>query len=465
MNKLLIATLTGMLSINTYTPALANNLVDKSPLKSSQIQTMAKAIENNTKISTKELKESNTLMNVNIKIPVISLSKHKDIEAKLNKEIEKDILDFKENIKKSALESKKEKTLMNPYEVSVNYEVHYNKNNLLSLTISYYSHTGGAHGMTNKKTFNIDTKTGTNASLKDLFNPGEDYKEIINTVVREKIQENPSEYYEEISRYFKGILQDQPFYITEDSVVVYFDLYEIAPYAGGFKEFKIPFKSFKNGINLDLQLKKDSPLIYTDLIKEYETGFKSDIRIPVITGLKDKNIQEDLNKLLKNDALKFNNSLKKEGIDFAKESKQMGFNIIDYAADTDYTIYLVDDKILSLTVLYNQYTGGAHGNYNVTPYNIDLTTGKELYLKDIFKSGVDYKKIINAEVNKLIKERNKDNANCSILGFDGIKEDQSFYIEKDRLVIYFQPYEIAPYALGVVKFEIPYSLIKNYISI
>ncbi|MBU5483581.1 DUF4163 domain-containing protein [Clostridium sp. MSJ-11] len=463
MNKLLIATLTGMLVINSYTPTFANSLVDKTHMEISQIQTIKKTIENNVKISTKELKESNDLINVDIKIPVISLLNNKDIETKLNKEIEKEILDLKEDIKKSALKSKEEGTLMNPYGLSVNYEVHYNKNNLLSLTISYYSYTGGAHGMSSKKTFNIDTKTGINASLKDLFNPGEDYKEIINTVIREKIQENPSEYYEEISRYFKGILQDQPFYIVEDNIVIYFEPYEIAPYAGGFKEFKMPFKSFEKGVNLDLQLKEGNPVIYTDLIKEYETGFKGDIRVPVINGLKDKNIQENLNKLLRNDALKFNNSLKKAGTDFVEESKKMGFNIIDYAADTDYTIYLANDKLLSLTVLYYQYTGGAHGNYTVTPYNIDLTTGKELYLKDIFKNGVDYKKVINTEINKQIKEKNKEN--YPIAGFDGIKEDQNFYIEKDRLVIYFQPYEIAPYALGVVKFEIPFSLIKNYINI
>ncbi|TET09608.1 MAG: DUF3298 domain-containing protein [Candidatus Atribacteria bacterium] len=38
--------------------------------------------------------------------------------------------------------------------------------------------------------------------------------------------------------------EEQPFYLIEDGIVVYFGLYEIAPYASGIRYFKIPYFLF-----------------------------------------------------------------------------------------------------------------------------------------------------------------------------------------------------------------------------
>ena len=38
---------------------------------------------------------------------------------------------------------------------------------------------------------------------------------------------------------FKSIEDKQKFYIQDDNIVVYFDLYDIAPYAAGIPEFII----------------------------------------------------------------------------------------------------------------------------------------------------------------------------------------------------------------------------------
>jgi len=49
--------------------------------------------------------------------------------------------------------------------------------------------------------------------------------------------------------------------------------------------------------------------------------------------------------------------------------------------------------------------------------------------------------------------------------YEGIQEDQKFYLGKDALYIYFDPYEIGPFVAGFPTFKIPYANIKNIIDI
>lgn len=455
MKKILAIAITAIISIGAYKLDFFNF----PKYKNKVLQTHTTA-ENKTPIlSSKEIKEISDIVKIDIKMPVISGLKDASSEKKLNEMIENTIDGFKNEVKSVAEEDNTNGILRNSYEVHIDYKEHYNKNDLMSFTISFYSYTGGAHGNTIKNSYNIDLRTYEVASLRDFFSPEEEYQEIINEKIRDNIANNPDEYYPEITNYFEGILPDQPFFIEDDTIVIYFGQYEIAPYSSGFREFKIPFSDFKSGVNLKLNLEKDSPKIYSYVLTEKEVGYKGDIRIPQLSKLKDEKIQKQLNDILQKQGKEFGEKLKKDGMAYVEESKILDFPLIDYAANTNYKVHNLNSKFLSLTIVYHAYTGGAHGNYNVTPYNYDLTTGKEVSLKNLFKEGFDYKKIINTEIKKQITALNKDN--YSIQGFESISEKQPFYIEGDNLVIYFQPYEIAPYAMGTPKFKIPVSSFEN----
>ena len=62
-----------------------------------------------------------------------------------------------------------------------------------------------------------------------MFKPGVDYKEIVNNFITEEINNNPEIYFKG-DEGFKRISENQSFYIDEDGIVIYFGLYEIAPY-------------------------------------------------------------------------------------------------------------------------------------------------------------------------------------------------------------------------------------------
>lgn len=201
--------------------------------------------DDQVKIITREINYKDEDISINLKIPIISGLKNKTTQNIINGAIVKKVIDFKDSIK---LQAKQDKTKMHPYEVVSTYFVSLNKNNILSLTLELYAYTAGAHGMTYRVPYNIDLENGKQLELKDLFKEGVNYKDIINKEIEKKIQ--ASEDWMFFEGAFKGISDDQPFFIKDGSIVIYFPLYEIAPYAVGFPEFEIPFELFSGGIKI-----------------------------------------------------------------------------------------------------------------------------------------------------------------------------------------------------------------------
>lgn len=55
--------------------------------------------------------------------------------------------------------------------------------------------------------------------------------------------------------------------------------------------------------------------------------------------------------------------------------------------DQTVTPHLINDKVLSASVKTNYYCGGAHPDFSDSPINLDVHTGKELKLEDVFWLG------------------------------------------------------------------------------
>lgn len=240
MGKLLCMVLTASLVGNTspvFTMKPSNNANSYSKV----IYSSHNLNKESSNISSKKIEFKNDMVEVDMTIPLISGLKDKEIELKINKEIENKAMDFKKSIENLAKEAKKENALTNSYQIILNFKVSFNKDNILSLTLCFYEYTGGAHGLGYNESLNIDLNTGEKIYLKDLFDSKEDYKNIINDFIIDEMSKNPDKYYENAVADFYGIIQDQPYYIEDNNIVVYFNPYEIAPYSEGIKEFKIPF--------------------------------------------------------------------------------------------------------------------------------------------------------------------------------------------------------------------------------
>lgn len=198
------------------------------------------------KVIEKQIKGETEKFNWNLKTPQIDGMKNKVIQTKLNAEFMRKTMQFKNEVQKQSVDAQRA-----PYEAVARYFVSYNKNNILSLTTELYSYTGGAHGMTIRESYNIDLENGKNLPLNDLFKKDFDYQSIINKEIKKQIAAAPEGNY--FKDEFKTIKENQPYYLKDNGIVIYFGLYEIAPYALGFPEFLIPYSMVEEGLARQLK--------------------------------------------------------------------------------------------------------------------------------------------------------------------------------------------------------------------
>ena len=83
-----------------------------------------------------------------------------------------------------------------------------------------------------------------------------------------------------------------------------------------------------------------------------------------------------------------------------------------------------------------------------------------MQIKDIFKENFNYKDVINNEISRQIS-KDPDRYFTGKDGFNGINDNQNFYIKNGTLVVYFGLYEIAPYASGISEFIISNKLLEG----
>ncbi|QFT89509.1 Anti-sigma-V factor RsiV [Bacillus sp. THAF10] len=133
------------------------------------------------------------------------------------------------------------------YNFTGDFDIQFFNKNLVILELSAYNYPfGAAHGMPTQMMVPIDIKSGQIYQLKDLFKKDSDYVKVLSEIVGKQIAENPEDYFPDA---YKGIQPDQPFYVSSDSLFLYFTPYEIAPYAAGFPTFEIPFKEINSIID------------------------------------------------------------------------------------------------------------------------------------------------------------------------------------------------------------------------
>ncbi|ULL17535.1 DUF4163 domain-containing protein [Paenibacillus sp. H1-7] len=449
--KLMKLSVAGCCLIAAYTPSAFAADVQAVPISAAGINAVpisAPVNPSSVVITAKTVKEQSEALNVELSIPVVQGLKDKQYEAELNDMIYQNATKGLELAKKQAQEdadyAKQAGYVFRPHELMSKYEMKTNGTQILSLKLLTYAYTGGAHGMTVIETYNVsDRDQAARIELKDLF--GDQYKDIINKQIQDEIAKKPENYFADG---FKGISDTQAFYIENGQAVIVFSEYEIAPYAAGSPEFRIPIPATSGQAEQALQISSKP-------IKEQTDELTVNISIPVVQGMKDTKYQAELNDSIYQQARKDLDAMKLQAKQGAEAAKQSGYEFRPYDLTVAYEVKAdggTDDKDhLSIKTATYTYTGGAHGMTRIDTYNVsDQAQAARIELKDMF--GSQYKDIIN----KFIKEEiAKKPENYFADGFKGISDTQTFYIEKGNAVIVFGQYEIAPYSSGTPEFRIP----------
>lgn len=135
------------------------------------------------------------------------------------------------------------------YSYQGDYNVTFFRKNLVVIEITGYNYPfGAAHGMPTMIYAHVDLVSGAFYELKDLFKPNSNYVGRLSDIIKKQIISQGDDSSVWLDSY-KGITEDQPFFISEGGLNIYFYPYDIAPYAVGFPTFKIPFKEIADIIN------------------------------------------------------------------------------------------------------------------------------------------------------------------------------------------------------------------------
>jgi len=130
-----------------------------------------------------------------------------------------------------------------------------------------------------------------------------------------------------------------------------------------------------------------------------------------------------------------------------------------YEAIYTYTITYNQDNIISLYSDQYIYSGGAHGLTNRQSQNWNMQCGKEILLNEVYKNNpyfmLNILKSINGQIeNEIQNGTNQYFDNYCTLVLETFKINQFYITTDNKLAIYFQQYDIAPYSSGIPVFYI-----------
>lgn len=195
----------------------------------------------------------------------------------------------------------------------------------------------------------------------------------------------------------------------------------------------------------------ENPIEITTARIASETPFlKTTIQYPVISGLPDAKIQETINARFKELADQADREGAANAEELAPYIRQYPERPIQCESYFDYWIKYNQKGLFSVMFQDYQYAGGAHGSTIQTAFTLDLTNGQVLGLKDLFKEDADYIPVISSSVKAQLEERKLTEALFEPLG--PIRGNQAYFLNPKGIVVYYQQYEILPYAAGIQEF-------------
>ena len=121
------------------------------------------------------------------------------------------------------------------------------------------------------------------------------------------------------------------------------------------------------------------------------------------------------------------------------------------------------NHLLTFGILQYAFTGGAHGLETTDFYVINLKTGRQLLLSDLFKEGAEKQLEISlTESMKRVYCKNPGEK-LTDAGFftDEVKPTANFFITSKGIGFHYNQYEIAPYAFGAIVTFLDFSEIRD----
>lgn len=200
---------------------------------------------------------------------VVLADEYRDVYPELAKTLDEKAAETKETVKSSCEEYKSSyesdadfKQQMDEYDMTLedntSCSVVRADSKVLSVCSSYYSFSGGAHGMYGKGGYNYDPVTGEKLKFSDVVTDTQGFFETANEKIQEQYSgesESPMDLTEYLKDYDEDLLS---WWVDYTGVTLYFGPYELGSYAMGAVQTKILFSEAPQLFNAEYTEVPDS---------------------------------------------------------------------------------------------------------------------------------------------------------------------------------------------------------------
>lgn len=195
--------------------------------------------------------------------------------------------------------------------------------------------------------------------------------------------------------------------------------------------------------------------------------FYYDLKYPVFYNVKNgyfqvsESILKNLNNTISSSIYDFKQGIFEEEQQINTQNPDGSKTKVNYRVYSNYDLTFNKNHVVSFVISLSAFEGNNPQYNDLYNYNIDLLTGNQILLKDIFRPEVDYLKLVSDFVNyKISQNPNSFYPNTTVC----IPDDQSFYLTDKGIVIYFGLDEVSPAAGGIPKFLMEFENFESYIN-
>lgn len=154
------------------------------------------------------------------------------------------------------------------------------------------------------------------------------------------------------------------------------------------------------------------------------------------------------------------------------QASELDFDVYSYSVFSrriDLCDSLVYNKngIVSITMLSQEYTGGVHGNDLLTTFNYDLERNEAITPSVLFLDPKD-SRIVELLLGKLMVEFDASTPEeleyAGIFNYQVLEITNNFYFTEEGITFYYNPYELAAYAVGPIELSVTYSELSPFLN-
>lgn len=200
-----------------------------------------------------------------------------------------------------------------------------------------------------------------------------------------------------------------------------------------------------------------------------------DANYPQLHGVTNGTAQEGVNAMLRKITADEVSSFKGEVANIQPQSqavtRQEG---IPSTLEIGYDAATLSNDIVSVQMTISTYiVGAAHPNTHTRTVSYDLKNGKPIQLSDLFVSGSNYLVVLSRLAAADLTAQIAGAAGAAIpLDQNQIAQGtaptadnfKSFVLKRDSLILIFDPYQVGPYAAGILQVSIPYSKLSSVLD-